>query len=53
MVRNHESYGRWSYNSALLLMFVGLFFVIGPYNLVAAAIVSGSAMLYELFQAFR
>ena len=52
-MRKHEGYGRQSYNAALLLMFTGLLFVIGPYNLVVAIIVSGSGWLYEAFQAFR
>lgn len=50
MMRTNESYGRWCYNIAIFIMFIGLFFAISPYNLVVASIVSIFGILLELWQ---
>ncbi|MDG6900477.1 MAG: hypothetical protein JRM80_00750 [Nitrososphaerota archaeon] len=51
MARRNEQYARKSYNSAIFLLFAGLFFVIGPYNLVVAFIVAGTGTVLEVLQA--
>ena len=45
-----EMYGRHFYNAALILTFVGLGFLIAPYNYAIAAIVAGSGILLEFWQ---
>jgi hypothetical protein len=51
--RRRERNGRKSYNYAIFLMFGGLFFAIGPYDLVVASAVAGLGILLEVFQAFK
>jgi len=48
--RNNEKLGRNFYNSAIFIMFGGLFFVIAPYNVLVAMLVSGLGVLLELWQ---
>lgn len=48
--RNNECYGRWCYNFAIFLMFIGLFFAIFPYNYVIAVIVSAIGLFFEVWQ---
>jgi dolichol kinase len=50
MMRVKESYGRWCYNSAIFIMFIGLFFAIAPYNTAIAFIVSIIGIVLELWQ---
>jgi len=50
MMRVNESYGRWCYNFAIFIMFIGLFFAIAPYNLVIAFVVSIVGIMLELWQ---
>lgn len=45
-----EIYGRHCYNLAIFLMFLSLFFVVGPYNLYVATIVSGLGIALEAYQ---
>lgn len=45
-----EMYGRRFYNIAIFLMFVGLGFLIAPYNYVIAVIVAGLGILLESWQ---
>jgi len=47
---DHEERGRHCYNGAIMLMFGALFFVVGPYNLVTAIILSGAGILLECYQ---
>jgi hypothetical protein len=51
--RAHRLYAQRSYNVAIILLFGSLFFVIGPYDLIVAAIVGGVGVGFELFQVFR
>lgn len=46
-----ERYGRYAYNLAILLLFIGLFFVLYPVSPMAAFVVSGGGLLLELIQA--
>lgn len=48
--RQNEKYGRKCYNAAIILIFVGLFFVVFPYNVLIAFIVSGLGILLESLQ---
>lgn len=48
--RLNESYGRWCYNFAIFLMFIGLFFAIFPYNYVIASVVSAIGLFFEVWQ---
>jgi len=48
--RHNEKLGRWCYNSAIFIMFGGLFFAITPYNLLIAISVSGFGISLELWQ---
>ena len=48
--RLNESYGRWCYNFAIFLMFIGLFFAIFPYNSVIAILVSAIGLFFEIWQ---
>lgn len=50
MMRVNERYGRWCYNSAIFMLFLGLFFAIGPYHLVIAVAVSSFGIILELWQ---
>lgn len=45
-----ESLGRKCYNSAIFIIFGGLFFAIAPYNIVIAVVVAGLGILLELWQ---
>ena len=47
-----EHYGRKFYNFALFFTFLGLWFIIGPYNLLIATIVSGLGIGLEIWQGF-
>jgi hypothetical protein len=49
-LRINEFYGRWCYNSAIFLLFIGLFFAIFPYNYFIAAIVSSVGLILEILQ---
>jgi len=51
--RRNERLGRRCYNSAIFVVFGGLFFVIAPYNLLIALVVSGLGILLELWQISR
>jgi len=51
--RHNETLGRLCYNSAIFIIFVGLLFVIIPYNLVIAIVVSGLGILLQLWQMLR
>jgi hypothetical protein len=46
----NEGHGRYCYNLAIFLMFLSLFFVIGPYNVYVATIVSGLGIALEAYQ---
>jgi hypothetical protein len=48
--RINEGYGRWCYNIAIFLMFIGLFFAIFPYNYVVAIVVSTIGLFFEIWQ---
>lgn len=48
--RKCEMYGRHFYNAALIFMFVGLGFLIAPYNYIIAVLVAGSGILLEFWQ---
>jgi hypothetical protein len=48
--RLNEAYGRWCYNVAIFLMFIGLFFAIFPYNYVIAIVVSAIGLFFEIWQ---
>lgn len=48
--RSNETLGKIYYNIALIIIFIGLFFVIFPYNLVVAIIVSGFGLAIEGWQ---
>lgn len=50
MMRTNESYGRWCYNFAVFILFIGLFFAIAPYNAVIAVVVSMFGIALELWQ---
>ena len=50
MMRVNESYGRHCYNSAIFMLFIGLFFAIAPYNIFIAFVVSIFGILLELWQ---
>lgn len=49
-MRVNEAYGRWCYNLAIFIMFIGLFFAIAPYNLVIAFVISIFGILLQLWQ---
>jgi len=51
--RHSERYGRYCYNIAIFTVFIGLLFVIVPYNLVIAIIVSCLGILLETWQTLR
>lgn len=46
----YEERGRHCYNAGIVLIFGAVFFVIGPYNLTIAFIVSGLGIGLELYQ---
>jgi hypothetical protein len=46
----YEGRGRSCYNLGIFLIFCALFFVIGPYNLAIASVVSGLGIGLELYQ---
>jgi len=48
--QTHEKYGRYCYNVAIFNLFLGLFFVIAPYNVLVAIIVSGLGVILESLQ---
>jgi dolichol kinase len=50
MMRAYDSNGRWCYNLAIFIMFIGLFFAIAPYNIVIAFMVSIFGIVLELWQ---
>lgn len=52
-VKTNEKYGRWSYNLAIFLLFIGLFFAIAPYNIVVALSVSAVGIVLESWQFIR
>jgi len=51
--RRSERIGRKCYNSAIFIIFIGLFFAIAPYNLLIAVVVSSLGILLELWQILR
>lgn len=51
--RHNERLGRRCYNSAIFIIFGGLFFAIAPYNLLIAIVVSGLGILLESWQILR
>lgn len=51
--RKAFNHGRLCFNSAVFIMFIGLFFVITPYNLYIGLIVSGFGLVLEIWQMFR
>lgn len=51
--RQNERLGRKCYNSAVFIIFGGLFFAIVPYNIVIAVIVAGLGISLELWQMQR
>lgn len=51
--RHIELSGRRCYNTAIFIIFGGLFFAIAPYNLLIAAVVSSLAILLESWQILR
>jgi hypothetical protein len=51
--RRSERLGRYCYNIAIFLIFIGLLFVIAPYNIAIAIIVSGLGILLEIWQVVR
>lgn len=51
--RHNERLGRRCYNSAIFIIFVGLFFAIAPYNLPIAILISGLGILLEAWQILR
>jgi hypothetical protein len=48
--RTYEKHGRWCYNSGLILVFIGIGFVIGPFNLWIATVVSGLGIIMQMWQ---
>jgi hypothetical protein len=48
-----ERYGRYAYNVAIFLLFIGIFFVLYPVSWLAAVIVLVSGLFLELWQAVR
>jgi len=50
MMRVNDRYGRWCYNVALFMLFLGLFFAVGPYNLVVAIAVSSMGIALQIWQ---
>ena len=51
--RYNELLGRRCYNFAIFILFLGLFFVITPYNFLIALLVSGLGILLETWQMHR
>jgi len=51
--KQSERLGRYCYNIAIFMIFIGLLFVIAPYNITIAIIVSGIGMLLEIWQVAR
>lgn len=51
--RRNELLGRRCYNSAIFIIFGGLFFAIAPYNIVIAVVVAGLGISLELWQMLR
>jgi cytochrome c biogenesis protein CcdA len=51
--RKYQGRARRAYNSAIFLLFIGVFFVVGSYNIWVALIITGSGLASESFQAFR
>ena len=49
----HESRGRRCYNLAVIITFLAVFFVIGPYNICIATLVSGLGIALEVYQWFQ
>jgi len=48
--RRSERIGRHCYNFAVFAMFIGLIFIIAPYNIAIAVVVGGLGILLELWQ---
>lgn len=48
--RKYEGRGRWCYNVGIFVMFTAFFFVIGPYNLAVAVLVTLCGVSLELLQ---
>jgi len=51
--RREETFGRWLYNYAVIIIFIGLFFTICPYNPVIAIAVAGLGIVLQLLQILR
>jgi len=51
--RHIELSGKRCYNTAIFIIFGGLFFAVAPYNLLIAAVVSGLGILLESWQTLR
>lgn len=49
----YEKYGRICYNSAIFIIFIGMFFVITPYNIFIAIIIACFGIGLELYQMVR
>ncbi len=48
--KHFQRYAQDTYNTSIFLLFIGLFFVIGSYDIVAAALVSLTGIALEIFQ---
>jgi hypothetical protein len=46
-----ERIGRHTYNAAIFLLFVGMFFFFFPFSIGTAIVVSGAAIAFEVYQA--
>jgi len=46
----YEGRGRFCYNTGIILLFIGLWFIVGPYNVIVATIVSGLGIGLQLYQ---
>jgi len=48
--RVYETYGRILYNFAIIIVFLGLFFAIFPYNIIIAIIITGFGIFFQIVQ---